>query len=318
MKLTKIILALLIFGISFTSVANALAADKLLLLGTSSAAGVYHPVGEALCKLINQNRDTHLHRCAAQTTGGSVYNIKAIVSGELNIAITKADLIYKAYNGLPPFQGDSRNQGLRFIATLYSEPIAIIIKNNVSEQDFSSLTGKTINIGNKGSGKRTISDEIFKTMNWGDANFKKIYEFSTSEAAKSFCTGDIDILVEAVGMPSEFYNLITQQCDGKFLPLPEKIINHFKNKGPYYTDFIIPPNLYKNNKFPVKTLSLDVVLATHSRVSTEAISLVSKVILNKNQELRRSHPALANSDVKFLKQNESKVPGHGSVQQPID
>src|SRR5690349_10052991 len=72
--------------------ASAAALDKFLALGTSSSSGVYYPVGEAICALINAGRLEHRIRCAAYTTGGSVYNIQALQSGELDLAITRADL----------------------------------------------------------------------------------------------------------------------------------------------------------------------------------------------------------------------------------
>lgn len=71
----------------------AVAFDKFLALGTSSSGGVYWPVGQSICKFINASRIEHLVRCLAYNTGGSVYNIQALTSGELDVAIfTGADM----------------------------------------------------------------------------------------------------------------------------------------------------------------------------------------------------------------------------------
>ena len=88
----------------------AYAADKFLALGTASTRGTYFPVGNTLCDLINEKRDSHLVRCLAYTTGGSVYNIQALTSGELDIAITRSDLAYKAFKGLEQFAPSARTR----------------------------------------------------------------------------------------------------------------------------------------------------------------------------------------------------------------
>jgi TRAP-type uncharacterized transport system substrate-binding protein len=71
------------FGFAFAG--DAAAEDKFVALGTVSPNGTYAPVGSGICDLVNENRAEHGVRCIAYNTGGSVYNIQAITSGEFDL-----------------------------------------------------------------------------------------------------------------------------------------------------------------------------------------------------------------------------------------
>jgi len=54
--------------------------------------GVYYPTGGAICRLVNKNHKEHGIRCSVESTGGSIYNINTIRSGELEFGVAKAVL----------------------------------------------------------------------------------------------------------------------------------------------------------------------------------------------------------------------------------
>src|SRR5215813_6267392 len=47
-------------------------------LGTGELNGVYYPVGQAMCEVIDRNTNKSGVRCSAEGTPGSVYNLEAI------------------------------------------------------------------------------------------------------------------------------------------------------------------------------------------------------------------------------------------------
>ena len=84
------VMAIAVFGTFMALSSSVLARDKFIALGTSSNSGVYYPVGSEICNLLNEKRDQHKVRCLVYETGGSIYNIQALRSGELDVAITHA------------------------------------------------------------------------------------------------------------------------------------------------------------------------------------------------------------------------------------
>lgn len=300
----------LFLGCLFSTGATAGAADKFLALGTSSKSGVYFPVGKEICRRLNINRETHLHRCQALTTGGSVYNIQALVSGELDLAITRSDLAYASYNGVGLFKKLGAVPGIRAIATLYDNPVAVLVSPESNITDFSQLTGKRINIGNKGSGKRSFSDELFKIMGWKRTDFSSVSELSSSKMARAFCAGELDILIQAMGIPAAYYDKLVEGCGARFLSIPDDIIAAFKNKGPFFEEAVIPGGMYAGNPEDVRTIGTKALLVTSSRVGNRAVGEVAKGIFEDLAGFTSSHPTLQNSNAENMLKEGIFIPLH--------
>lgn len=71
-------------------------AQDFITIGTGSVTGVYYPTGGAICKLVNKDRKDHNIRCSVESTGGSIYNVNTIRSGELDFGIVQSDWQYHA------------------------------------------------------------------------------------------------------------------------------------------------------------------------------------------------------------------------------
>lgn len=289
---------------------TARAGDKFLALGTASTRGTYFPVGNTLCKLINEKRDRHLVRCLAYPTGGSVYNIQALTSGELDIAITRSDLAYKAFNGLNQFAAIGANRQLRTVTNLYSQPVVITVRKDSGINSFDDFKGKIINIGNRGSGKRAIADQMFKIMGWTKADFAGTTEFSTRGQSKPFCDQKVDILIESIGLPAPLYDNLAANCDAKFIDIPEKLAAGFRKAGPFFFDYKIPASINPNNDTDVKTVGIKVVLLSLTTISPETVATVAESIFGEKGKFQKSHPALSLSTPDSMVNEGIHVPLH--------
>lgn len=289
---------------------TARAEDKFLALGTASTRGTYFPVGNTLCRLINEKRDSHLVRCLAYPTGGSVYNIQALTSGELDIAITRSDLAYKAFNGLNQFAAIGANRQLRTVMNLYSQPVVITVRKDSGINSFADFKGKIINIGNRGSGKRAIADQMFKIMGWSKADFAGTTEFSTRGQSKPFCDKKVDILIESIGLPAPLYDNLAAKCDAKFVDIPEKLAEGFRKSGPFFFDYKIPASINPNNDADVKTVGIKVVLLSLTTISSKTVAIVADSIFGEKGKFQKSHPALSLSTPDSMVNEGIHVPLH--------
>jgi uncharacterized protein len=78
----------------------AVAQQKFVTIGTGGITGVYYAVGGALCRLMNKDRAKTNIRCSTESTGGSVFNINAIKSGEQEFGLAQSDVHFNAVKGL--------------------------------------------------------------------------------------------------------------------------------------------------------------------------------------------------------------------------
>ncbi|HHI81680.1 MAG TPA: TAXI family TRAP transporter solute-binding subunit, partial [Rhizobiales bacterium] len=87
------------------STTGAVAAKKQFIsIGTGGVTGVYYPTGGAICRLVNKDRKKTGIRCSVESTGGSIYNINTVRSGELEFGVAQSDWQYHAYHGTSKFK----------------------------------------------------------------------------------------------------------------------------------------------------------------------------------------------------------------------
>jgi TRAP transporter TAXI family solute receptor len=109
--------------------------------------------------LRNRQRGSSLKRRAllGETTPGSVYNIEALRSGELDFGVVQSDVAFAAYNGEEGFVG-APFRDLRSVLPLHSELVTIVARAEIHQ--LADLSGKRINVGPEGSGSLSTWDGI--------------------------------------------------------------------------------------------------------------------------------------------------------------
>jgi len=266
--------------------------DKFLAMGSGAQAGVFYPVGQGICDIINKDRLTHGLRCLNYETGGAVYNMQAASFGTVQLGISRSDLSYQAYSGSGAFDDEPAIDDLRAVATLYSVPVAVIAKRGLGLTSVADIKGKRFNIGNDGSGKRELSSFIMTFMGWKRADFAATTEYDTGPMVKAFCAGEIDVIVEGLGNPAKMYADVTEKCDGQFLPFPSETIEKLKADYPYYADMAIPGGMYEGTPDNVASFGYRAILVASSKVHPDAIYQVVSSLVGNIKELHAKHPSL--------------------------
>ena len=105
----------------------AAAQQKFITIGTGGVTGVYYAVGGAVCRLMNQSRKETGIRCSVESTGGSVFNVNAIQSGDLDFGMSQSDVQYNAYNGVKQFDGKAY-EDLRAVFSVHPEPFTVVAR----------------------------------------------------------------------------------------------------------------------------------------------------------------------------------------------
>ena len=122
-------------------------------IGTGELNGNYYPVGKAICQIVNRDLRTYGVRCSPEATPGSVYNIEALRTGELEFGIVQSDVQFAAHNGDDRWTGRPF-RGLRSVLSLYPELVTVIARADLHIGDLAGLAGRRVNVGQRGSGTR--------------------------------------------------------------------------------------------------------------------------------------------------------------------
>ena len=283
---------------------------KFLALGTASTSGVYHPVGQALCTLVNKKRLRELIRCIAYSTGGSEYNIQAVLSGELSLGITRTDLAFDAYHGVGDFAERGPSPSLRQVFSLYDEPVTMIVKRAANIKQFDEIRGKRVNIGNKGSSQRGIVRMIMEAAKLRTEDFQSFTELTTTGMGEAFCKGEIDVMFQALGMPAPFFKKMIEECEGVIFPIPKTIIDNVLHEHPSLMHVSIPGGIYIGHPVAIPSFGMKTTLISSDKVDAESIRRFTAAILSQLPDLKKSHPALKSLDAGKMAHDGILIPLH--------
>ena len=202
------VLVMFAFSSPITSIAKS---AEFFTIGTGGPTGVYFQTGNAICKMLHKSAISADHgrkkgtakayRCTAPSTGGSNYNIGQIKDGEFQFGVAQSDWQYHAYNGSSKWEG-KQFSNLRAVFSVHNEPFQIWASKKSGIKNFKGLKGKTVNIGNPGSGQRGTMEELMKAMGADMSMFKATTELTSSEQVKALCDGKIDAFGYSVGFPN--------------------------------------------------------------------------------------------------------------------
>ncbi|OGA65560.1 MAG: C4-dicarboxylate ABC transporter substrate-binding protein [Betaproteobacteria bacterium RIFCSPLOWO2_12_FULL_65_14] len=267
------------------------AQQKFVTIGTGGVTGVYYPAGGAICRLVNKDRAKHGIRCSVESTGGSVFNINTIRTGELDLGVAQSDVHYNASKGVSNFQKDGPFRELRAVMALHPEPVTVVARKEVNAKNFSDFKGKRFNVGNPGSGTRASLEELIAAMGWKLSDFALASELKADEHGPALCDGKIDGFFYLVGHPSANIQDPTTVCGAKLVNVTGPAVDKLVKQHPYYAYATIPAGMYPGNPQDTRTYGVLATIVSSSKVPANTIYTVVKAVFDNFDEFKKLHPA---------------------------
>lgn len=207
------------------------AQQKFVTIGTGGVTGVYYAVGGAVCRLMNKERATTGMRCSVESTGGSVFNVNAIKTGELDFGMTQSDIEFNATKGQAQFK-EGAVSDLRAVFSVHPEPFTVVARKEANIQKFEDFKGKRFNVGNPGSGTRASMEELLGQMGWKLSDFSLAGELKADEQGSALCDNKIDGFYYAVGHPSAAIQDPTTPAAASSCRSPGRRSTRFSRRSP--------------------------------------------------------------------------------------
>jgi len=317
MSLISAVLVMFAFSSPITSIAKS---AEFFTIGTGGPTGVYFQTGNAICKMLHKSAISADHgrkkgtakayRCTAPSTGGSNYNIGQIKDGEFQFGVAQSDWQFHAYNGSSKWEGKQFSD-LRAVFSVHNEPFQIWASKKSGIKNFKGLKGKTVNIGNPGSGQRGTMEELMKAMGVDNSFFKSVTELTSSEQVKALCDGKIDAFGYSVGFPNGAMEQAAT-CAAKAMPinLTGDVIDGIISGADYYASATIPKGTYTKQKKDVTTFGVKATVVTSMDVSEDLVYQVTKAVFENFDDFRKQHPAFAPLEKKNMIADGLSAPLH--------
>ncbi|MDD3394143.1 MAG: TAXI family TRAP transporter solute-binding subunit [Anaerotignum sp.] len=276
-----------------------------LTLGTGGTTGTYYAVGGTMSTVLNNVMENVSLKVVS--TGASKANILDIDDKVSDIAIVQNDVMYYAYNGTDLFAEDGKIDTFAAVAGVYNETCQIIAAPGISS--IADLKGKTVNVGDAGSGVEFNATQILAA--YGIDINKDITKVNGSfgDAADSIKDGKIDAAFITAGAPTTAVVDLAISKDINLLAIDDEHADALIADYPFYTKTVIPGATYACVPDDVQTLSVRATLIVDNELSDDTVYELTKALFENKDALASSNAKFAELDPNAAVQGIS-VPFH--------
>jgi TRAP transporter TAXI family solute receptor len=266
---------------------------KFVTIGTGGVTGLYYPTGGAISRMLNKEYKLFKIKATVESTSGSVFNINAVLQGDMEFGVAQSDRQYQAYNGLAEWAEIGPQKDLRSIFSIHAEPITLVVSENSAIDGVADLAGKRINLGNPGSGQLQNSKDVIAAAGLLDEDLQAEY-VKAVEAPGLLQDERLDGFFYTVGHPNGNIKEATSgRIKVKIIPITGNIQKKMLEKYPYYAEAIIPQEFYPRalNNEDIETIGVKATFITSRATDEDVVYAVTKVVFDNFEEFKELHPA---------------------------
>ena len=256
---------------------------EVLKVATGGTTGTYYTYGSAIANVINPDRQGAKIEMIA--TGASRANIYLLDDNQVDLAFAQNDVIDYAYTGTNLFEEEAI-QSFSAIGGLYPEICQIVTNTEITS--IKELAGKTVSIGDAGSGAEINAEQILEVhgMSLEDIEVKNLSFNASAEAMKA---GKIDAFFCTAGIPTTAIDELASKQPINVLSISDEYANKLIEKHPFYTQEIIPAGSYRGINTDIKSVAVKATLIVSNEVSKEDAYLLTKTIFDNRASIAQDH-----------------------------
>lgn len=275
--------------------------SQFFRIGTGSTGGTYFPIGAILASAIsNPPGSRECERggscgvpgliAVAQSTTGSVENVRAIGSGLLESALSQADVAFWAYHGRHTFAQTGPIKNLRAIANLYPEMIHIVVRREAGILTVRDLKGKRVSLDREGSG--TLVDALLILEAYGiKPEDLQVEHLEPGPAADRLREGTLDAFFFVAGIPAAAITDLAATAAIGLVPITGPEAERLRQTYPFFAENFISAGSY-SGVYSTPTLSVGAQWLVAANVPEETVYGVARALWHPSTEalLDAGHP----------------------------
>lgn len=259
---------------------------RLLRIGTGGLLGVYYPVGKALAEGVTAASIAPGLVAVAQTSGGSVANVRALAGGEIEAGLVQADSAHRALHGEGIFADMAGASGIRAVASLYPERLQILVRRDAGIRSVSDFRGRSVSLDETGSGTLAVMQVLLAAHGLTEDDFRPVYlkpEFTLDRLA----AGKLQGFCLMAGTPAKAIQGVFGQDYG-IVPIAADIAAGISQAHPYLVPGLIPAGTYPGIP-DTSTLEVNALLVVREDMDETLVhALTAAVWSERTGELLRS------------------------------
>ena len=255
-----------------------------LRIGTAGEGGNYNSLGKALSQTLQ--KDPYKINVEVKTTAGSAANIRLLSQDYLELAIAQSDVIDEMYAGTLDTQA---MKGYSAIASLYPEPVQIVVRADSGIASVSDLAGKKVSVGEADSGTQKNAAQILQAYGL-TSNMLTVQNMTYAEASKALGDGSIDAMFCTAGAPAQVITDLSGTIPVSLVPIEGQQSDLLTGAYGFYAKAVIPAGTYKGQDSDVTTLAVMSVLLASDKTPADKIYTITGALFKEKAALNDAVP----------------------------
>ncbi len=250
-------------SIPMTSVAKA----RIVFSG-GPAGGTYQVVANGIqtYKPIKASKD---FRVKAQSSAGSVENLRKINSGKAQMGVVYSGHMYLGRKGLMK-KDTKKYEDVMAVAWLYGAPAQLVVRKGSGIKSAKDLVGKKVGVGNAGSGAFANSELFFNHMGVWDKIERNAMGYN--DAAQAFGNKQLDAFWLFTAFPSGAVIMAAQTNNIDMVDLGKDAQDSgFFEKYPYFSKLSVPAGTYRGVDYESPSFQDSAIWVANSKVPADTV-----------------------------------------------
>lgn len=248
--------------------------------GYAIAAGAEHGQYLRIAKALFVQRN---FRGVPLITRGGEENLQLLRSGKASMALAQGDAAVDAYEGKGAFEGQGSHSDLRAIASLYPEPMHVLVRGDDARASIADLRSSRVAIGEIGSASRTTTLRVLQAHGLGLGDISA-QELSIGAALLALQRNEVDAVFQVIGTPADSIRASLAFMPLRLLPLSPEAISKLANEKRGYFPYTITKGTYPSQEYDAPTIGTAALLLTDATLSDAEVSTLTRGIFEPGHD----------------------------------
>jgi TRAP transporter TAXI family solute receptor len=261
---------------------------RFVAVGTAPIGGAFYTVGSAICDAVREQQDGPAWRVTAESTGGSMENIRLLSQGRIQFALSNSAITYFAVRGEAGWESAHDTRG---VMTLFPNVAQFVVLADSPIQTIADLRGKRVYLGPEGAGFEFFVEPILEAHGLSISDFEPRYG---SQQAAVDLLGDraVDAAMIGGGVPNPALAQIAQANPVRLVPFDTEARRHLVERYGFFETATIPGGTYPGLEHDFEGLDVGSAhLVTDAAVDEQLVHDFTKAVWEQRARIAERHRA---------------------------
>jgi TRAP transporter TAXI family solute receptor len=261
--------------------------SRALILAGGPQGGGYASVAELLAGALTESGT----QAAAVQSQGSAENLALLRSRRADLALVQANVAAAAQVGSGAFAAAGPDYELRALASLFPEPIHLLVAPGSPIGGPRDLRGRRVEIGQPGSGSRVSSLALLAAAGLGLDDLAEVREQGLAGGIEALAAGEIEAVIATAGAPAREIQGATASGQARLLSIDPATRGSLLEGQGGLVPLTLPPATYPDQRAPVQTVAAAALLAAPAGLPAADVERVLRALFERIDFVAAGAPA---------------------------